>query len=146
MNLTVYLKKLNENAVIPSYATAQSAGVDLSACIQEPCTIEPGKWKLIPTGVAMALPSGFEAQIRSRSGLSLKHGVIVLNTPGTVDADYRGEVRVILANFGDVPFNVEPNMRIAQMVISKHETVKFVETDNLDETNRGAGGFGSTGH
>ena len=129
----------------PQYATEQSAGMDLTAAIEEAIEIGSGERMLIPTGLAIALPAGYEAQIRPRSGLALKHGVTVLNTPGTIDADYRGEIGVILINHGGDPFTVERGMRIAQMVIAKHETVSWSITQTLDETQRGSGGFGSTG-
>ena len=131
----------------PSYASGQSAGMDLPAAVPEgePLTLAPGKRALVPTGFAIALAPGFEAQIRPRSGLAAKHGVTVLNTPGTVDADYRGEVKVILANLGDQPFVVKRGMRIAQMVIAPVTRAVLVERHALDDTHRGAGGFGSTG-
>lgn len=143
----VALKPL-ENAVglqMPSYATEQSAGMDLTAALEEAIEIGPGERALIPTGLSIALPSGFEAQIRPRSGLALKHGISVLNSPGTVDADYRGEIKVILANLGKEPFTIERGMRIAQMVIARYEQVRWNVVESLDETERGAGGFGSTG-
>ena len=130
---------------LPTYATEQSAGMDLTAALDEAIEIGPGERMLIPTGLAIALPAGYEAQVRPRSGLALKHGVTVLNTPGTVDADYRGEIGVILANLGNKPFTVERGMRIAQMVIAKHAKVAWEVVDSLDETERGSGGFGSTG-
>ena len=130
---------------LPAYATPQSAGMDLLAAVSEPVTIAPHNTALIPTGLSIALPAGYEAQVRPRSGLALKNGVTVLNSPGTVDADYRGEIGVILINHSTTPFVVERGMRIAQMVIAKHETVQWNLVDNLDETERGAGGFGSTG-
>lgn len=130
---------------LPTYATEQSAGMDLTAALEE--AIELGPWEriLIPTGLSIALPAGYEAQVRPRSGLALKHGVTVLNTPGTIDADYRGEIGVILANMSKEPFTVERGMRIAQMVIAKHATVEWKVAEELDETERGQGGFGSTG-
>jgi len=130
---------------LPTYETEQSAGMDLSAALEEAVVIEPGMRALIPTGIAIALPKGYEAQVRPRSGLALKHGVTVLNSPGTVDADYRGEIKVILANLGQEPFTVERGMRIAQMVIAKHANIAWTVVEALDETERGAGGFGSTG-
>lgn len=129
----------------PSYATEQSAGVDLRANITEKMVLEPLQRALVPTGLFIALPKGFEAQVRPRSGLAIKHGITVLNTPGTVDADYRGEIKVILVNLSDQPFEILPGERIAQMVIARHETVQWEEADSLDVTQRGAGGFGSTG-
>lgn len=131
---------------LPSYETENSAGMDLRANLPEgDVVIEPNERKLIPTGLYMALPEGFEGQVRPRSGLALKHGVTVLNAPGTVDADYRGEVGVILINLGSEDFTVKDGDRIAQMVIAKHEQFQLVETDSLDETERGTGGFGHTG-
>ncbi len=129
----------------PAYATEQSAGMDLKACLDQPVVLQPLQRALIPTGLYMAIPKGYEAQVRPRSGLAAKHGITVLNSPGTVDADYRGEVRVILVNLSDRAFTVEPGERIAQMVIARHEQVEWEEVEVLDETERGAGGFGSTG-
>lgn len=130
---------------LPAYATEMSAGMDLRANLEEPVTLQPMERKLIPTGLYIALLAGHEAQIRPRSGLALKHGVTVLNTPGTVDADYRGEVKVLLVNLSDVPFVVNDGERIAQMIVAKYEQVEFVEVEQLDETERGAGGYGHTG-
>ena len=130
---------------LPAYATEMSAGMDLRANLEEPVTLQPMERNLIPTGLYIALPAGHEAQIRPRSGLALKHGVTVLNTPGTVDADYRGEVKVLLVNLSDVPFVVNDGERIAQMIVAKYEQVEFVEVEQLDETERGAGGYGHTG-
>lgn len=130
---------------MPKYATALSAGVDLEAAVDAPITLKPGERQLIPTGLAIALPEGYEAQIRPRSGLAFKNGVTVLNSPGTIDADYRGEIKVILANLGTEPFTVERGMRVAQMVIAAYSQVAWNVVEQLDETARGAGGFGSTG-
>lgn len=130
---------------LPQYATPQSAGMDLRANLDEPVTLAPLERKLIPTGLYMALPAGYEAQVRPRSGLAIKKGITVLNSPGTVDADYRGEVCVILVNLSNEPFVVEDGERIAQMVIAKHEQPELVEVETLDETERGAGGFGHSG-
>ena len=130
---------------LPQYATAQSAGVDLRANLESPVILEPMQRRLVPTGLFMALPPGFEAQVRPRSGLALKHGITVLNAPGTIDADYRGEVCVILANLSEEPFVVNDGERIAQMVIARHEQAEWEPVDALDETERGAGGFGHTG-
>lgn len=130
---------------LPEYATSQSAGLDLRANIESPITLQPMERKLIPTGLFMALPAGYEAQVRPRSGLALKHGITVLNTPGTIDADYRGEIMVLLINFSAEDFIINDGERIAQMVIAKHEQVGFDEVDVLDETERGAGGYGHTG-
>jgi dUTP pyrophosphatase len=130
---------------VPSYATAQSAGLDLAAAIEGKLELASGQRTLVPTGLAIALPVGYEAQIRPRSGLAAKNGVTVLNTPGTIDADYRGEIKVILINLGQETFVIERGMRIAQMVIARHEQARFDVVESLDETSRGAGGFGSTG-
>ena len=127
------------------YATPQSAGMDLRANIEEPITLHPLERKLIPTGLRIALPVGYEAQIRPRSGLALKHGITVLNSPGTVDADYRGEVMALLINLSQEDFIINPGERIAQMVIARHEQAEFQIVEELDETERGAGGYGHTG-
>ena len=129
----------------PAYATPQSAGVDLKANLAESLVLEPLQRALVPTGLFIALPAGFEAQVRPRSGLAAKHGITVLNTPGTIDADYRGEIKVILVNLSSEPFEIVPGERIAQMVIARHEQVEWEPADELDETQRGTGGFGSTG-
>lgn len=129
----------------PAYATPLSAGVDLRANLPEPLALAPLQRALIPTGLYIALPEGYEAQSRPRSGLAIKHGITVLNSPGTIDADYRGELKVILVNLSDQPFEVVPGERIAQMVIARHEHVEWEEVDQLDATERGTGGFGSTG-
>ena len=130
---------------LPSYATALSAGMDLRANIDTPIVLQPLERKLVPTGLFMALPQGYEAQVRPRSGLAIKKGITVLNSPGTIDADYRGEVCVILVNLSDEPFTITDGERIAQMVIARHEQVEWCECEVLDETDRGAGGFGHTG-
>ena len=130
---------------LPQYATAGSAGMDLRADIDKPIVLKPLDRKLIPTGLKIALPVGYEAQIRPRSGLAIKYGVTVLNSPGTIDADYRGEICVILVNLSNVDFVVNPSERIAQMVVAKHEQVDFQIVETLDETERGDGGFGHTG-
>lgn len=130
---------------LPAYATPQSAGMDLRANIEQPVTLRPMERRLIPTGLYIALPQGYEAQIRPRSGLALKHGITVLNSPGTIDADYRGEVMVLLVNLSTDDFVVNDGERIAQMVVARHETVAFAEVSELDETERGAGGYGHTG-
>lgn len=130
---------------LPAYETIASAGMDLKANIEENIVIKPLERKLIPTGLFMAVPVGYEAQIRPRSGLALKKGITCLNTPGTIDADYRGEIGIILANVSNEEFIVEDGMRIAQMVIAKHERAEWQEVATLDETERGTGGFGSTG-
>jgi len=130
---------------IPKYATLGSAGADLYANTDEDIILEMGKISLIPTGIYMKLPIGYEAQIRARSGLSLKHGVTLVNGIGTIDSDYRGEIGVIMTTIKDEPFIVKPGMKIAQIVISKHETADFIEVETLDETDRGEGGFGHSG-
>lgn len=130
---------------LPAYATPQSAGMDLRANISQPVTLRPMERRLIPTGLYIALPQGYEAQIRPRSGLALKHGVTVLNSPGTIDADYRGELMVLLVNLSAEDFVVNDGERIAQMVVARHETVDFAEVSELDETERGTGGYGHTG-
>ena len=130
---------------LPAYATGQSAGMDLRANIDEPVTLRPMERCLVGTGLYIALPPGFEAQVRPRSGLALKHGLTVLNSPGTIDADYRGEIKVLLVNLSTDDFVVNAGERIAQMVIARHETARFIEVDELDETERGAGGYGHTG-
>jgi dUTP pyrophosphatase len=130
---------------LPAYATAASAGLDLAAAVTKDVAIAPGGRALIPTGFAIALPIGFEAQVRPRSGLALKHGVTVLNSPGTIDADYRGEIGVILANLGSEPFTVTRGMRVAQLVVAPVAHVAWQEAASLPESARGAGGFGSTG-
>ena len=129
----------------PCSATQMPAGMDLKADIQEPLVLHPLERTLVPTGLYIALPKGYEAQVRPRSGLAAKYGVTVLNTPGTIDADYRGEIKVILANLSAEDFTVNPGERIAQMVVARHEHVEWEETGTLDETARGEGGFGSTG-
>ena len=129
----------------PAYATPLSAGVDLKANLDQPVVLQPLGRALIPTGLFIALPAGYEAQVRPRSGLALKHGITVLNSPGTVDADYRGELKCLLINLSDEPFTIEPGERIAQMVVARHEQVEWEQVEELDDTQRGAGGFGSTG-
>jgi dUTP pyrophosphatase len=130
---------------LPAYATALSAGMDLRANLESPITLRPLERCLVPTGLFIALPQGYEAQVRPRSGLALKKGITVLNTPGTIDADYRGEIGVILVNLSQEDFVINDGERIAQMVVARHETVTWETVDNLDETERGAGGFGHTG-
>lgn len=135
----------DSNYVLPDYSTPLSAGLDLRANITESKTIDTLERCLIPTGLKVALPEGYEAQIRPRSGLALKHGITVLNSPGTVDADYRGEIGVILVNLSDKPFTINPGERIAQMVVARHEQAQFIDVDSLSESERGEGGFGHTG-
>ena|SRR5690606_27861262 len=142
----MFVKIVNEsNNPLPEYSTALSAGMDLRAFLDEPVILKPLERKLIPTGLYIELPKGYEAQIRPRSGLAIKKGITVLNTPGTIDADYRGEIRVILINLSNEDFIVENGERICQMVIAAHETVQWNLVEVLSETQRGAGGFGHTG-
>ena len=142
----INVKIVNKSAYpTPEYATPLSAGLDLKANLEAPVTIKPLQRLLIPTGLYIALPEGFEAQIRPRSGLALKHGITVLNSPGTIDADYRGELKVLLVNLSDRDFEVNPGERIAQMVVARYQQVAWEQTDSLDSTDRGEGGFGSTG-
>lgn len=130
---------------LPAYQTPLSAGMDLRANVTEPLVLQPGQRALVPTGLRIELPAGYEAQIRPRSGLALKHGLTVLNSPGTIDADYRGEIQVLLINLSDQAFEIKRGERIAQMVVARHERVQWIETDELSDTERGAGGFGHTG-
>ena len=140
------LKIINKsNNPLPRYESEQAAGMDIRYHISEPVTLQPMERRLIPTGLFIELPAGFEAQIRPRSGLALKRGLTVLNTPGTIDADYRGEVGVILINLSGEPQTIEPGERICQMIIARHETPEIVEVQELSDTERGAGGFGHSG-
>ena len=140
------VKIVNKSAYpSPAYATGMSAGMDLKANIQEEMILAPLGRSLVPTGLYIALPEGYEAQVRPRSGLAAKHGITVLNSPGTIDADYRGEIKVILVNLSDTPFTINPGERIAQLVIARHEHVEWDEVECIDSTARGEGGFGSTG-
>lgn len=147
MSLTVAVRRLPHGAdlPLPAYATEGAAGLDLMAAVAADLVLTPGQRQLIPTGLAIALPRGYEAQLRPRSGLAFKHGVTVLNAPGTIDWDYRGEIKALLINHGDAPFVVERGLRIAQLVIAPVSRAALVEADDLDETRRGAGGYGSTG-
>ncbi len=130
---------------LPQYATPLSAGMDLRANLDEPLTLQPMERRLVPTGLRIALPQGYEAQVRPRSGLALKHGITLLNTPGTIDADYRGRIGVIMVNLSTEPFTVNDGDRIAQLVVARHETVEWTPVPSLDETERGEGGFGHSG-
>lgn len=130
---------------LPAYATHQSAGMDLRANIEDPITLRPLERRIVPTGLYIALPEGYEAQVRPRSGLALKHGITVLNSPGTIDSDYRGEIGVLLINLSDTPFVINAGERIAQMVVARHEQAELIEVEELDDTERGAGGYGHTG-
>ena len=145
--MKVGIKKLphGQDLPLPHYATAGSAGLDLLAAVEAEMTLAPGARAAVPTGLAIELPLGVEAQVRPRSGLALNHGITCLNTPGTIDSDYRGEVKVILVNLGDAPFKIARGAKIAQMVIARHEQAELVEVDSLSDTVRAAGGFGSTG-
>ncbi|MCX6155772.1 MAG: dUTP diphosphatase [Candidatus Kapabacteria bacterium] len=148
IDLKVGIKRLSEefnDLQLPVYATVGSSGMDILAAIQEPIVLKSREVKLIPTNLAIALPIGYECQVRSRSGLAAKNGIFALNSPGTVDSDYRGEIKVILANFGDEEFTINRGDRIAQLVIAKHERAVWEISDTLDETHRSSGGFGSTG-
>lgn len=141
----IYREPGCEDLALPEYATAAAAGVDLRAAVKEPVTLQPGERRLISTGLRMALPHGFEAQVRPRSGLAIRHGIGMVNSPGTVDADYRGVIQVILINLGQEPFTVERGDRIAQLVVAPVTRVAWQEVVSLDETERGEGGFGHTG-
>jgi len=137
---------LKKGARLPVYSSSQAAGADICACLVDgSITIEPHKWLAVPTGVSIELPVGYEAQVRPRSGLAAKFGITVLNAPGTIDSDYRGEIKVILINHSDTPFVINHADRIAQLIIAKHETASFIEDKSLSTTQRGDGGFGSTG-
>ncbi|MFD1467327.1 dUTP diphosphatase [Hymenobacter caeli] len=130
---------------LPEYQTAHAAGLDLRAFLDAPVTLGPLERALIPTGLAVAIPAGFEGQVRPRSGLALRHGIALVNSPGTIDADYRGEIGVLLVNLSNVPFEVRDGERVAQLVVARHETIAWQPTEALDETSRGTGGYGSTG-
>lgn len=143
--LNIRIKKIKPNAIIPTYKTDSSAGMDLCACIDEPISLKPLERLMVPTGIAIELPHGFEAQVRARSGLSIKNGITMVNGVGTIDADYRGEIGVLVVNLGKEDFVIEPDMRIAQLVVAQYEKVIWQESSILNETERGSGGFGSTG-
>jgi dUTP pyrophosphatase len=147
MSVVIQVRRLphGEGLKLPAYATPGAAGMDLLAAVASPVTIEPGKRALIPTGLAIALPPGFEMQVRPRSGLALRNGIVLPNSPGTIDEDFRGEVQVILLNAGDAPFTVERGMRIAQAVVAPVVRAEWQEVESLDDTARSTGGFGSTG-
>jgi dUTP pyrophosphatase len=146
-HLVIHITQLknSDGLPIPHYQTAHSAGVDLYAAVDGSVTIEAGRWKLVPTGIAVAIPEGYEGQVRPRSGLALKHGIGMLNAPGTIDADYRGEIGVILFNFSDTLFRIHRGDRIAHLVLARVEKAQFVKVEALAPTGRGAGGFGHTG-
>ena len=143
--VTIDIVKLHEDAIIPAYQTAGAAGADIHARLDEPVTLQPLERRMIPTGLAMAIPEGYEVQIRARSGMSIKHGITMVNGIGTIDADYRGEVAALVINLSQEAFTIEPGMRIAQMVVAKYEYTGWNEVAELDETARGTGGFGSSG-
>lgn len=144
--INIKLKRIGTHTLpLPNQSSASAAGCDLRAQLEKCIVLEPGQWKLLATGFAMELPAGYEAQVRPRSGLALKHGITVLNSPGTIDSDYRGEIGVILINHGEKPHTIEPGDRIAQMVISQVIPSSFSEVANLEDSERGQGGFGSTG-
>lgn len=146
MNNQVEIKIINQSPYpLPEYATPLSAGLDIRANVESPIELEPLQRVAVPTGLYIALPEGYEAQIRPRSGLALKHGLTLLNAPGTIDADYRGEIKAIVANLSDTKYTIEPGERICQMVVAKHAHVTWQVTEVLEETERGAGGFGHTG-
>ena len=146
--MTVHIKRIREgfdDLPLPSYATEGAAGMDVRAAIDEPIHLEPGERASVPTGIAIALPSGLECQVRPRSGLAMRYGISMVNNPGTVDEDYRGEIRVLLINHGEDPFVIERGERIAQIVIARYERISWENVEELPESNRGTGGFGSTG-
>lgn len=143
--MQINVKKLKSNALLPQYQTEQAAAMDVRACLDAPITLQPLERAMIPTGLAFELPVGTEMQIRARSGLSIKHGITMVNGVGTIDADYRGELNILLINLGQEPFTVEPDMRIAQLIIARYEAVTLQQVDQLSETARNSGGFGSTG-
>lgn len=144
--MNISIKRLKPTASLPVYQTTGSAAADVTACLEEPVTLQPGERTIVPTGLALAIPEGYEVQVRARSGLSAKHGICLANGVGTIDADYRGELGVILMNLGSEAFVVEHGMRIAQLVVARCETATWQEVAALDETARGEGGYGSTGH
>lgn len=141
----VKVRKVRPGAQIPNYMTAGAAGCDITACLEAPLTIAPGKRVAIPTGLSFEIPEDFEIQVRPRSGLSFKRGLTVINAPGTIDSDYRGEVQVLMVNVGDEAVTIEPNERVAQLVLQKVERIEWVEAESLSQTARNEGGFGSTG-
>jgi dUTP pyrophosphatase len=147
VTVTIKLKRLPHGSGLPmpAYQSEHAAGADVHAAVESPVTLQPGRRELVPTGFAYEIPPGHEMQVRPRSGLALKHGVTVLNTPGTIDADYRGELKILLINHGDEPFEIHRGERIAQIIIAPVSTAQFTEAEELGETSRGTGGFGSTG-
>lgn len=145
VHMRVRIMRMRPGAALPTYQTELSAGMDLAAYLDEPVTLAPGERQAIPTGLAIALPAGFEAQVRGRSGLAHRDGVTLANGVGTIDADYRGEIKVLLVNHGQTAFTVEPGMRVAQLVVARVERVEWESAEELDDTERGSGGFGHTG-
>lgn len=143
--IDINIIKLRDSAILPVYQTEQAAGMDLHACIDASITLQPLERKMIPTGIAIELPVGYEAQVRARSGMSIKHGITMVNGVGTIDADYRGEIGALVINLSNESFTIEPGMRIVQMIVAKYSYVKWQEVDSLNETRRGEGGYGSTG-
>ena len=143
--LEIKIVKLNNNAILPDYQTKQAAGMDLHACIETPIILQPLERKMIPTGIAIELPAGYEAQIRARSGMSIKYGITMINGVGTIDADYRGEIGALVINLSNEPFKIEPGMRIAQMIVTKYSYVNWQTVEFISQTDRGDGGYGSTG-
>ena len=143
--MEVKVKKLNPKATLPSYQTEHAAAMDVHACIDEPMILQPLERAMVPTGLAFEIPEGYEMQVRARSGLSIKHGITMVNGVGTIDADYRGELNILVINLGQDAFEIEPNMRIAQLLVTKYDKVSWQLTESLSETDRGSGGFGSTG-
>jgi len=143
--LTVPVRRLRNTAVLPAYMTEHAAGMDLCAALDQPTELQPGERQLLPTGIAMAIPVGYEGQVRPRSGLAFRHGITLLNTPGTIDADYRGEISVLMINLGAEPVEIAPGDRIAQLVIAPVNQVRLQPVEHLDSTDRGGGGFGHTG-
>lgn len=143
--MEVKIKKLHDNAVIPAYQTEHAAAMDIHACLDEPMIVQPLQRFMVPTGLAVEIPAGYEMQIRARSGMSIKHGMTMVNGVGTIDADYRGELSILMINLSQDVFTIEPGMRVAQMLVQKYEKVSWKLADELSETDRGIGGFGSTG-
>ncbi len=143
--LSFNVVKLHQQAILPEYQTTGAAGADLHACIDAPITLRPLERRMIPTGLAMEIPQGYEVQIRARSGMSIKHGITMVNGIGTIDADYRGELGILLINLSNEPFTIEPGMRVAQMVVARYDTVTWNVVEALNETERGAGGYGHSG-
>jgi dUTP pyrophosphatase len=143
--LNIKIKKIRPSAILPAYQTEQAAAMDLCACLDAPLQLQPMERAVVPTGLAMEIPQGYEAQIRARSGLSIKNGICLINGVGTIDADYRGEIGILMVNLGSEAFSIEPGMRVAQMVVARHEVVQWQASTELDDTTRGEGKFGSTG-